>query len=111
MAHTHSADFWYRHETDTDRSVRAIPQMTMGVDAETEAIAEADRMTRSGYTIQRIDLAATCPHCQGAGRLGKAPKGTRKAKIGNLPAWMLKWTDCPVCKGDGHVSRETVFTS
>ena len=104
MTTTYTADFWYRHESDTDQSVRTIPQMTSNCTCHEAAIVTAEELREQGYTIQRIDIAKVCPTCEGNGRIAKGKRNAKK------PAWMQKWIDCATCHGHGHDGFQTLFT-
>lgn len=99
----YSVDYWYRHESDDDRTIRTHCQMTGSATSEQAAYREVAELTIAGYTVQRVVMRTDCPACHGAGRIGRPPKGTRKAKISKLPAWMLKWSTCRTCRGDGWI--------
>ena len=98
-----TADFWYRHSSDPDRSVRANPQMLAPVADERAAAKIVAEMREQGYTVQRVLLHATCGTCEGRGRIGKRPKGVRRRK--SLPSWMLTYHDCAACEGHGFLSK------
>jgi hypothetical protein len=104
----YSVDYWYRHESDDDRSVRTHCQMSASANSECDVRAEIAALQGSGYTVQKAVMRLTCVACGGAGRIGKAPKGTRKTKAASLPAWRLKWSNCVVCRGDGYVDSTTI---
>jgi DnaJ-class molecular chaperone len=97
-----SVDYWYRHSSDTDQSLRATPQMCGSAKSEADALKIIAGLQEQDYTVQRAVIHATCNVCEGNGRIGKAPKGTRKAKAAKLPAWMKTWTECADCNGNGY---------
>lgn len=103
----YQADYWYRHESDADRSVRDVPQMMAPVDDATAPALEIQRLQARGYTVQKVELYALCARCDGAGRVGKRPKGVHKATV--LPSWRLVWVTCPVCKGQPKYARLQIY--
>lgn len=58
--------------------------------------------------MQKVVMRLSCTVCAGSGRISKAPKGTRKAKIKGLPGWRLSWSNCTVCQGDGYVDSTEI---
>ncbi len=97
---TVQADYWYRCEDDPDQSVRESPQMTASA-------ADVPRTVRDlraqGYHVQKAEVYVLCNRCQGHGKIGLRPKGTRKTAV--LPAWRLVWKTCPSCEGQPELYR------
>lgn len=108
LRYRYGVDYWYRSADDTDRSVRTLPQMGAGANGLDDVRAEVAKLQAQGYTVQRAVMQDTCTMCDGAGRIGHAPKGTRKAKIAGLPNWRLRWVTCAACKGEGFISAMEV---
>lgn len=108
LRYRYSVDYWYRAADDADCSVRTLPQMGAGANGLDNVRAEIAKLTAQGYTVQRALMQDTCTACEGAGRIGHAPKGTRKAKIASLPSWRLRYVTCAACKGEGYTSTEEV---
>ncbi len=104
----YAADFWYRPADDADQSVRTIPQMGAGAQSEAEVLGIIAGLRAQHYHVQKVTMQTTSMDCAGAGRLGKAPKGTRKAKVASLPYWRLTWTTCPTCAGVGYTESHDV---
>lgn len=93
QARTFSVDWWYRHESDNEQTIRQHPQMCSAIGSTAELDTTIGEIRSQGYTIQRIELQAICPRCQSNGRIV-----VRKYK--RQPP---KYAECPTCKGDGHV--------
>jgi hypothetical protein len=103
----YQADYWYRHESDDDRTIRHHCQMTGPVQDATAPMREITSLQAGGYIVQRVELYALCSRCQGTGRIGKRPKGVRKTTV--LPSWRLTWVECPTCHGQPEYSRFVIF--
>lgn len=73
-----------------------------------EISATIAELRAQDYLVQRVIARTTCQACRGAGRIGHAPKGTRKATIARLPGWRLRWVDCAICHGDGYTASTDV---
>lgn len=102
------ADFWYRCSDDPDQSIRHGCQMSASMADRSELEEAIASLESQHYVVQRVDLQLLCPACQGYGRIGKAPKGTRKAKIASLPTWRLTWSECQDCQGKGYTTTERI---
>ncbi len=87
-------DWWYRHESDTDQSVRDLWQMTTGAASADDITQEVADLRRQGYAVQRITVHTICPTCKGNARV--CVKTYKRA-----PA---KYADCKVCSGEGQVA-------
>lgn len=86
-------DWWYRHASDEDQSLRKGAQMHSTA-ASTAAIETTAReMMAQGYSIQRVTLQPICPQCHSNGRIV-----VRKYK--RTPS---KYAECPTCGGNGFV--------
>lgn len=90
-----SVDYWYRHSSDDDRSVRDIPQMMARADTYDDIINEVASLRRGDYEVQRIVVHTVCPRCESNGRIV-----VRKYK--RQPP---KYATCGVCKGTGHIGE------
>lgn len=97
----YDVDYWYRHESDADRTIRSICQMSAAARDEAQVRTEIAGLQAQGYEVQKVVMRLVCPTCDGRGRIGRIPKGMRKAKIATLPNWRLVWTSCGRCMGDG----------
>jgi len=98
---TYVVEFWYRHASDTDQTVRTHCQMTSFADTLEAVHLTIDGLRRQDYTVQRVRLLMMCATCKGNGRIGHAPKGMRKARVKTLPWWRVRWEECAACKGQG----------
>lgn len=94
----YTALYWYRHESDTDQSLRAMCQMSARAAGEADVRAEVASLQAQDYLVQRVVLQLDCPSCTGAGRIGKRMKGARKDSHGH---YMQVYRTCAVCQGDG----------
>lgn len=90
---SYNVDYWYRHDSDMDRSVRQHAQMGQRASSTEQIRRTIADLEAQGYTVQRVTFQAVCLHCNGDGRIaGKRNRGTVFAK----------YTDCKPCKGTGH---------
>lgn len=91
----YQVDYWYRHESDPDQSIRDIPQMFAGApNGEGDILQTIASLRAQGYTVQRVELRAVCARCDGSGRVGKRPKGARRDR-----PYRPVYVDCAVCDG------------
>lgn len=109
---TYTAEYWYRYADDPDQSQRDICQMSGPArDGERSVLAEIAALEAQDYIVQQAILLTTCEACQGAGRIGVAPKGTRAAKRAGVPAWRKTWRTCEACAGVGSTNSATVHST
>lgn len=90
---SYSVDYWYRHESDDDRSVRTHAQMMSRADSSADIAREVQNLQRGGYEVQRIQVHTVCPRCDSNGRY--VVKVYKRS-----PA---EYADCSVCHGTGHI--------
>lgn len=99
---SYQLDYWYRHADDPDQTVRAIPQMTTGTG--TPLQEDIRSLQAQGYIVQRVELYALCPRCDGSGRVATRPKGARKDR-----PYRAVYVECGVCHGQPEYPRVQVF--
>jgi hypothetical protein len=88
-----TVDYWYRHESDTDRSVRLHPQMMAGAETSGDIHKTIAGLRSGGYEVQRVKVHTVCPKCKSNGRyVVKVFK--------RQPA---KYADCVLCGQTGYV--------
>lgn len=91
----YQVDYWYRHESDPDQSIRDIAQMLSGApNGQTDILQTIANLQAQGYIVQRVELYAVCSRCDGSGKVGKRPKGARKDR-----PYRPVYVDCTVCEG------------
>ena len=92
---TFGVEWWYRHESDDDQTIRQFCQMSNAVSSTAEIDAEIASLRAQGYHVQQIKIQAICSRCQSNGRIV-----VRKFK--RKPA---KYAECPSCHGAGFVGE------
>ena len=97
----YTVEYWYRHESDADQSIRAQAQMSAGADSEADVHAECSRMRAQGYSMQKAIMRLDCTTCNGTGQITVRPKGMRRKVAATAPYWRLGHRSCAVCRGDG----------
>ena len=88
-------DTWYRHETDSDRSVRQHPQMCSGAETSGDIVRTVGELKQAGYEVQRVQVQCVCPTCKGNARI--LARTFKRA-----PA---RYKDCSTCQGFGTVGN------
>ena len=97
-----TANYWYRASDDPDQTQRASWQMSAPVKDEQHAREIADGLRAQGYNVQRVTVETTCKPCEGYGRIGQRPRNWRKKEA--PPAWMMRYTKCEACNGNGYTN-------
>lgn len=88
-------DWWYRHASDEDQSIRQLWQMSSGAKSADDITAECAGLRSQGYTVQRIRVELVCPACRGNARILVRVFKRKPAK----------YAECKVCGGNGCVGE------
>ncbi len=90
-----TVDYWYRHETDDDRSTRPHAQMTAGAETSGDIAKTVAELRAGDYEVQRIKVHTNCPRCKSNGRIVVKVYKRQPAK----------YAECPTCKGAGFIGE------
>lgn len=97
MTQRYIIDYWYCHRDNPVQDIRERPQMLCPYPPHDPATIIRE-LQAQGYIVQRAELAAVCPQCDGRSTVSTELKSTRRRDPHCVPI------ACPLCAGRASVA-------